>query len=228
LHQGRGGSKGDRSKWMETLTKFLNNTRIDMLLKDILQNVRNKDEFKSTTSLKFKKDIANFILNETNIEGNILEIGTNRGYTTAILSIIANVLDKKVYSFDNNPELLKEAILLCKINDINNCYLFEKDVYNEPWNLNKEFSIVFIDAIHEQKAFQQDLINAEEILLDGGYIIAHDYGLENSNGRPIYEVINSNKDKYEIVRYIGEKSNWNTLGTGKTFDYEGIIIRIKL
>jgi predicted O-methyltransferase YrrM len=227
LHQGRGGSKGDRSKWMETLMDFLNNVKTDMLLVNVLKSVRNKDEFKSTTSLKFKKDVANFILNEANIKGNVLEIGTNRGYTTVILSIIANALDKKVYSFDNDPKLLKEAILLCKINNINNCYLFEKDVYAESWNLNREFSIVFIDAIHEQNAFQQDLINAEKILLDGGYIIAHDYGLENSHGKPIYEIINNNKDKYEIVKYIGEKSNWNVLGTGKTFDYEGIIIRIK-
>jgi len=195
------------------------------MFEDIFKRIKNKNEHKSTTSLKFKEDLVSFIL-KNNIEGNFLEIGTNRGYTTAILAGVAKVLNKVVYSFDNNLEVLKEAKNLFQECKLDNCFLINKDIYKEPWGLNKDFGLVLIDAVHEQKAFSSDLLNTEKILLNNGFIVVHDFGLENKYGRPIYEVLHKNKNKYEIIRYIGEKSDWNPLGTGKAVDFEGVIIKI--
>lgn len=230
LHQGRGGSKGDRSVWFSTVENFLNSfIEKDFLtskIKFILENSRHKSDFKSTTSLKFKKDVTRFLLNEVLLQGNILEIGTNRGYTTVVLAAIAEEMGFKVISFDNDSSMINYARNLCASFSLKNCELIQKNVYRESWNMREKFHVVFIDAIHEASCFYADLINAEKVLMPNGFIIVHDYGLQNNHGRPIYDVLKENKEKYRIVKYVGEHANWNNLGSGIAFDFEGAIIKI--
>ena len=50
-------------------------------MKDILNGIPDKTQEKNTTSLKFKKDLIEY-LGDDYKDKTCLEIGTNKGYTT--------------------------------------------------------------------------------------------------------------------------------------------------
>ena len=56
-------------------------------MKDILNGIPDKTQEKNTTSLKFKKDLIEY-LGDDYKDKTCLEIGTNKGYTTRILSFL--------------------------------------------------------------------------------------------------------------------------------------------
>ena len=53
----------------------------------ILENIPDKREYKETTSLKFKKDLIE-CFSDIGKDLTVLEVGTNHGHTTRILSFI--------------------------------------------------------------------------------------------------------------------------------------------
>jgi len=189
------------------------------MFEELLKSIKHKDVYKSTTTLKFKKDVIDILMN-TPFDGDILEVGSNRGHTTAVLGTVAKILNKKVYAFEFKKELIKESRKLCAGLD---CEFIRKDVYKEPWNV---FNIgcIFIDCMHTEKCFKQDLENAFNIINTGGIVLAHDYGLVTPKGDKISNVIKSNPE-YKIERFLGEKENWNELGAGKVIDWEGVQLK---
>ena len=194
------------------------------LIEEILKVVRHKEDFKTTTTLKFKKDMAEILLNTT-FEGDILEIGTNNGNTTVILAAIGDALGKKVYSFDYEPVGLKMAEDLCSTFEAN-CNLILKDVYKEEWELSN-IGCVLIDCIHTEDCLRMDLENAEKVGRDNQIIFVHDYGLITSSGRKLGSIFDGNKG-YDIVRFLGEKNEWNKLGSAQVVDWEGVQVKFSL
>ena len=55
--------------------------------KTILKDIPDKRQDKDTTSLKFKEQLINFFGDEWK-DKTCLEIGTNKGYTTRVLSFL--------------------------------------------------------------------------------------------------------------------------------------------
>lgn len=190
----------------------------------ILQKIQHKDKFKSTTTLKFKKDIVDILM--CGFDGDILEIGTNMGNTTIVLAWVGKMLNKKVYSFENNLNHIKIANERCKFFNVD-CNIVQKDVYNEKWNVDN-IGCVFIDCVHTEKCFMQDIENSIKITssVNNPILLIHDYGLQLSNGESISNVINGNQEKYKIIRYLGEENNWNPVGTGIICGWEGVQIKI--
>jgi len=194
----------------------------------VLNSVKNKDEVKATTTLQFKKDISE-ILFSNSFDGNILEIGTSGGNTTVILCCVAEILGKHVYSFEYDPNSIEKARALCSGYGFMNVDIVQKDVYGSEWDdivVFEDIGCVFIDCVHTEECFAQDLMNAEKIAGKDAIIIAHDYGLVTKDGKSIKKFLDKNKDKYEIVRYMGEQDNWNELGSGKVIDWEGVQLKI--
>jgi len=198
--------------------ELFNYPKIHPYMKDLsfLKHVTHKDQNKSTTTLKFKKDLCQMILKEKP-QGDFLEIGTHEGNTTYVLANLAKVLGVKLYSFDNCEDRIKIAKEKCS--SLGNCNIINKDVYNEDWNV-KNIGFVFIDAKHQEKCVQSDLDNAFKILNKKGIVVVHDYGLVHPEGDCTKNLIKNSK-KFRVNKFLGEKEGWNKLGIGRAIDWEG-------
>jgi len=189
----------------------------------VLKYVDNKDKDKGTTTLRFKQDVIDILMR--GFEGNILEVGTNNGNTTAILAAIGETLNKRVYSFDNNPIFISKARILCEKMKLG-CKIIQKNVYEEEWDM-ENIGCVFIDCVHTEACFKKDLSNTLKCTsaIKNPIILAHDYGLITANGDGIKQFLDNSRE-YNIVRFLGEHLNWNPLGSGKVIDWEGVQIQI--
>ena len=88
-----------------------------------LDNIPDKTEYKDTTSLKFKQDIIDFFKDKK--LNSCIELGTNHGWTTRVLSDLFEV----VYTIDHkqsNTELAKK-----NNSDKTNIIYITGDVYNK-------------------------------------------------------------------------------------------------
>jgi predicted O-methyltransferase YrrM len=74
--------------------------------------VQHKNAVKTTTTLKFKRDIWNFLL-EHEFPGDILEVGCDIGNTTYVLGNAAKRTGKTVFAMDIDPNRLQKAKELC-------------------------------------------------------------------------------------------------------------------
>lgn len=198
----------------------------------LIHSLKHKDEVKATTTLQFKKDLVEVLINN-DFQGDIIEVGSSAGYTTAILCAIGEILNKHVYSFEVHAGTCRIANFTCNSYGFSNFDIINKDVYEDEWNLeidalgkSEGIGCVFIDCVHTEECFAQDLMNAEKIAGKDAVIIAHDYGLVTKEGDGIKKFLDKNTDKYEIVKYMGEKDNWNELGSGNVIDWEGIQLKI--
>ena len=165
----------------------------------MFDDIPDKTEDKNTTSLKFKKDLFNFFKNKK--LKNILEIGSNHGWTTRILSD----LGESIYSIDNT----QSNIEYCKKNnpDKNNINWICGDAYaNETYlNLPKYFDLVFIDCIHEFQWVIADINRALSFRDPAGkiYLAFDDYAHPISTG--VFQAVNEAvKHGLKIEQYIGE------------------------
>jgi len=191
-------------------------------IESILDKLQHKNENKGTTTRRFKKEMFDIIMS-SNFSGDILEIGTNMGNTTTILSEVAKRKGINVYSFDINPLNIKKAQDRIKYFGYSNCNVIKKDVYKEKWGVNN-IGCVFIDCVHTEEAFRSDISNSIAVCVDNPIIFAHDYGICDSG---IKSFLDKNKDRFKIVRFVGEKNDWNPLGSSKVCDWEGVQIRFK-
>jgi len=196
---------------------------MDYDIENILSKLQHKDKFKSTTTLKFKRDVIEIL--GKGFDGDILEIGTNIGNTTVILALMGKILNKRVYSFEFVSSHIVKAAERCRLFNLK-CDIIHKDVYKEEWGIGN-IGCVFIDCVHTEKCFEQDMENAIKITssVQNPILLAHDYGLQLQNGESIANVIKRNDKKYVIDKYIGESNNWNPVGTGKVVDWEGVQLK---
>ena len=93
----------------------------------IFKNIPDKREYKNTTSLKFKEDLIEFF-NKIGKNQTILEVGTNHGHTTRILSFLFENVITLDWKEEPNLRIAREVC-----NDRDNIKYIEKDVYSTGW-----------------------------------------------------------------------------------------------
>ena len=182
-----------------------------------LDNIPDKREDRNTTSLQFKKDLIEFFSDKS--LSNCLEVGTNRGWTTLVLSHIFDT----VTTFEYYPKLIEES--KTNTSGRTNINFLQRDV-TQDWNLpDSEYDVVFIDCIHTYENVIQDITNS--IKYQPKYLIFDDYGLPDIPGvnRAINDFIKANPGLVEKT-YIGE-SKGNEPRIGKPLvDWEGVILKL--
>ena len=188
-------------------------------IKDILENIPDKREYKNTTSLKFKEDIYNSFKDIAH-EYTCLEVGTNHGHTTRILSYIF----KHVVTIDwkEDPNLKKARELN---HDRDNITYIQADVYNSSWrNLNlPDFQVSFIDCGHDYNSVISDINNCIRYGSDNQYMIFDDYGLPDTEVKPAINYQINNLTGFKKIIDIGEpKGNEPRIGK-PLIDSEGVI-----
>ncbi len=195
-------------------------------IKHILTNIPDKREDTNTTSLKFKQDLIEFFGKDYK-EKVCLEIGTNKGYTTRILSF----LFKKVISCELDPMVLDMARQVNQ--DRDNIEFLEKDVYGTPWEFS-DISIVFIDCRHEYEYVMMDIQNATRLAKPNQEIILvfDDYGMWKPPSRlkdvkdAVDQWINE-VPGFDFIRFIGEGKGSDCRPGVLLKDEEGVICRYR-
>jgi len=186
---------------------------------DILEKVPDKRQEKNTTSLKFKKDVIDF-LGDKYKNKLCLEIGTHKGYTTRILS----TLFKKVITCETNTDYINFAKDLNK--DRDNIEFLQKDVYETSWDF-KDIDVVFIDCNHEISYVIKDIQNAINLAKENQelLIIFDDYGLQNpwEGVKEAVDKFAKENPRFEIIKFIGEHKGSDCNPRANLRDEEGVI-----
>lgn len=182
-----------------------------MHIDEILKNIPDKFEHRTTTSHKFKRDVFEFF-NKPEFKDKVcLEIGSNIGYTTRILSY----LFKEVIGFN-----LENVDVASKYNnDRPNVRYYAQDVYNTT--LPVDYGDVFlIDAQHTYDAVIEDTLRSLKFnSYDKKYFIYDDYGAFPEIKKAIDDLISC--DKITIVKKIGHEPNSQFVKP--LYEYEGLI-----
>jgi len=197
-----------------------------MEVKHVLNGIPDKNEYKETTSLKFKKDIIDFFDVSEFKDKIALELGTNHGHTTRVLSF----LFKKVITMDWREEPnLRMAKELNK--DRDNIVYIQKDLYKEKWNIDEKVDIFFIDCVHDFNNVYNDISNCCNIANDLSYFIFDDYGLatyyQGGGVKAAVDKFIDVNEGFNIVERIGHSAG-ETIREGKPFlDSEGVICKFE-
>lgn len=195
----------------------------------ILQGIPDKQyRWKSTTSLKWKKDVLEFFLDK-NIE-NCLEIGTNQGWSSYFLSYICT----NVYTVEHNRNNYEKAKEHC--NSRNNIHFILGDAYVDDTykTLPLYLNLCIIDCIHTYEAVKKDIMRCLTYAEKGKdfYIVFDDYSHPESTGvkKAIDEFISFNP-YVSIEKLIGqEKGHKVHRDNGTSFELigpEGIILKYR-
>lgn len=188
-------------------------------MNSILDNLPDKTEYKNTTSLRFKKDLIEFFKDK---DLNVcLEIGTNHGHTTHVLSY----LFKHVFTIDHlqsNTDTAKEVN-----KERTNITYITGDAYKKETYTNiPKIDVAFIDCIHTHSAVLKDIQTALDLCSSEGiYLIFDDYGHPLSKG--VHTAVQEGiKEGLTEVCTIGEKIGFTfTSDQPRTLIHdEGIIL----
>jgi SAM-dependent methyltransferase len=187
----------------------------------ILDGIPDKKQDKNTTSLKFKRDLIEY-LGEDYKDKICLEVGTSKGYSTRILSF----LFKKVITIENNLESIDFAKEFNT--DIDNIDYYQGNVYQSEWDFDDDIQVVFIDCNHEISYVLSDIQNAINLCKDNQelLLIFDDYGLDNP-WEGVKEAIQKYDDnsRFSIVKEIGQPKGWNYRADKFLKEVEGIICK---
>ena len=191
---------------------YLNDSRVREILKDL----PDKSESKTTTSKKFKADFINYFSEDKYKSMSILEVGSSLGHSTKMLSH----LFREVTALDNLYERHEQSKQLNS--DRYNIHYVVMDVYNQSWEQFGKMDAVFIDCVHDYVHIQRDIENA--LKFGKGTIIAFDdYGLFPSLKQCTDEYVEMGKLK--VLKKVGQlKGTFYPTTQFKILkDYEGII-----
>ena len=192
-------------------------------MKEYLKGIPDKREYKETTSLKFKEDLIESF-SEIGSKYTILELGTNHGHTTRVLSFLFDKVITVDWKEDPNLKMARELN-----KDRDNITYVKKDLYRDSWNFSN-FDVVFFDAVHTHEAVTSDINNVLRTGKDSMYFIFDDYGHPTSNGP--HDIVNDfikNMKDFKVVKYIGEPEGtklWEKSGRDVSLKtWEGIICK---
>lgn len=187
---------------------------------NLLDNIPDKREDKNTTSLKFKSDIIEYFKDIDTSDFKCIEVGTNKGYTTRILSgLFAHVI-----TMENNKSVMIEAMEFNKGRD--NIDFLLGDVYKSDWGIEGEYDVTFIDCNHAYDYVKRDIENC--LKYNVKYLIFDDYGLPESSPSvkvAVDEFVKQNANAQ--ITYIGEPKGSEPRIGRKLIDWEGVIVKIK-
>ena len=192
----------------------------------MFRDIPDKRQYKETTSLKFKEDLIE-LFGDIGQDYTVLEVGTNHGHTTRILSFLFKNVITLDWREEPNLRMAKELNF-----DRDNITYIEKDVYKSSWDDLKlpKFQVSFIDCDHEYTGISADIQNCIKYGDVEQYMIFDDYGHpEHAVKRTIQDVVTHNSN-FRIVEYIGEPEGGycptNASGTVLILnDYEGVICK---
>lgn len=195
-----------------------------MNIDQLLITIPDKElRWKSTTSRIFKKNLYDFLVDKQ--VDNILEIGTNQGLTSLILSYVSN----KVYTIELMEHNVIEAKKHC--DGRNNIEFIKGDAYSDLTYLScpKYFDAVIIDCLHDYSSVIKDINRALSFFNPdkGIYLIFDDYSHPEFKG--VREAINKSIQMgLKIEKYIGQ-SEGHIVNTSETHSFkligpEGIIL----
>jgi hypothetical protein len=168
---------------------------VDDFKRNLLEDVVDKSESKTTTSLKFKADFIDFFRNTDYVNKTLVEIGSSLGHGTKVLC----KLFKKVIAVDVSPE--KHDYAREYLGEVNNVEFKQMDVYNQKWDFEDKDAIVFIDCVHDYNHLKSDIDNSIATF-DKPIIMFDDYGLFPDLKQLIDEYVEQGKLK--ILKKIGE------------------------
>ena len=198
-----------------------------MNVDEILKDIPDKRDDKNTTSLTMKKDIINFF-GDKYLDKKCFEIGTNRGYTTRILSFLFD----KVKTVEIDTNLIDYSKLLNK--DRNNIEYTNMDIYNpnivesnDWWGngiKNEKFDVFFIDCVHDEKHVTKDIETSINQGTDNVIMIFDDYGLPEEKPSVKVAVDKALSDgTLKFIKHIGEPKGNEPRRGRRLVDWEGII-----
>lgn len=185
----------------------------------LLQNIPDKRQDKNTTSHKFKQDLIEFF--EPLKLKHCLEVGTNLGYSTYILSH----LFEQVVSVDVDINALYRAQEFNKERS-NITFLHGNFSAGIPLDWQIRYDVAFIDANHSYQNVRADTENCRLVGVPEMYIIYDDYGLPESEPavkKAVDELLE--REILTIVKYIGEPSGSEPRVGRPLVDWEGIICK---
>ena len=193
---------------------------------NLLSDMPDKSEYKETTSLKFKQDIIDFFGEKDNLDKTILELGTNHGHTTRVLSFLFGKVITMDWREEPNLRLAKELN-----HDRDNITYIQKDLYREQWDINDKIDVFFIDCVHDFDNVYSDIVNCANISKDLSYFIFDDYGLSKHYlGGGVKSAVDKFADMnegFEIIKEIGH-SEGEIVREGKPFLHsEGVICKFE-
>jgi len=190
-------------------------------IKNILLEVDDKRDARSTTSHKFKQELLEFF-NGMDLT-NCIEVGTASGHTTRILSYLFD----RVITIEQNDAEIQKARTLNK--DRTNIEYLQGDAYNTDWGIDGTFDIAFIDCVHQYDFVKSDFDRCKK--LGAKYFVFDDYGLNEV--RPSVKVFVDemvSNGTLEIVKFIGEPAGtklWEKYNRQDALvDWEGVIIKL--
>jgi hypothetical protein len=190
----------------------------DDFKRNLLIDVVDKLESKTTTSLKFKADIIDFFRDGYK-DKTLVEIGSSLGHGTKVLC----KLFKKVVAVDISHDKHNYAREYLK--GIENVEFVLMDVYNTMWNFEDKDSVVFIDCVHAYDTLKSDIDNSINTF-NKPIIIFDDYGLFPELKKLIDEYVKLGK--LQILKRIGEyKGKFYPKTENKILkDREGVICKV--
>lgn len=188
------------------------------MIQEILKGIPDKRKYKETTSLKFKEDIY-YAFEEIGKEYTCLEVGTNHGHTTRILSFIFKHVVTLDWREEPNLRMARELN-----HDRDNITYIEANVYRSWKYLNLPvFQVSFIDCGHDYASVLSDINNCIRYGSDTQYMIFDDYGLPGSDvKRAINNQINNISGLNKIADIGEPKGNEPRIGK-PLLDSEGVI-----
>lgn len=170
-------------------------------MQNILDRIPDKTEYKNTTSLKFKADLIEFFKDKE--LKTCLEIGTNHGHTTHILSYLFD----HVYTVDLHQSNIDIAKQVNSTRD--NITFIVGDAYKaETYKDVPNLDAAFIDCMHTYRGVLSDIQTAlDRCSSEGIYLVFDDYAHPTSTG--VYEAIEEAiKQGLKRELYIGEKAGF--------------------
>lgn len=187
----------------------------------IFKGIPDKREYKETTSLKFKEDLLN-AFGEIGQEYTCLEVGTNHGHTTRILSFIFKHVITMDWREEPNLRMARELN-----QDRENITYIQKDVYASPWDSLKlpTFQVAFIDCGHMKEHVISDVYNCTRYGSQEQYMIFDDYGHPKHGVKNAIDELTNTITEFNIIQNIGEPAGSNCRPGLTLVDSEGIICK---
>jgi len=124
------------------------------------------------------EDETNIIIHHAlRVNGNIIEVGCNRGLTSLAISKVCPT--KIIYAIDcetptNKDQQYEVVALWAECKGINNIVCINANSQTMDLNLFKDIGMVFIDGDHTYEGVKKDYENSRKLIKEG-VIIFHDY-----------------------------------------------------
>ena len=181
----------------------------------VLSKIPEKENFISTTSRKFKRDILDFFDKPEFKDKIAMEMGCDACHSTVILAS----LFKQVYALDKEPNPGAEEFL--KQCGATNAQRILCDLYDEEPLPVPSADVIFVDAWHTYEGVHTDVLNALNLPSVGKkYFIFDDVGIYP----PIKKCVDDffTNGKLALVKNIGRSPHTPHLWFDLQ-EYEGII-----